>query len=162
MYNCAFTGHRKIKYGHRAGLLHLLSVAVRDAYNRGCRRFIVGGAIGFDTEAAREVVRFRISHPDVTLALFLPCIDQSALWNESQRDSYDFLLSVADEIKYISESYDKDCMRRRNLAMAEECDLMIAYAGNSRSGSAQTVRMATLLGKEVINIYPELEEGSDR
>lgn len=158
---CAFTGHRNIKYGHKAALPGLLSRAIGYAYENGCRRFITGGAIGFDTEAAREVIRFRLSHPDVTLVLFLPCLDQDAAWTQSQRSSYDYILSSADEVKYVSQTYDKGCMRRRNQAMAEECDIMIAYVGHDRSGASQTLRIARELGREAYNLYPQLERDSD-
>lgn len=160
MTTCAFTGHRNIKYEHKAGMSDLLGRAIGYAYEKGCRRFITGGALGFDTEAAREVIRFRLSHPDVSLILFLPCLDQDAGWSARQRDSYDYILSSADEIKYISETYDKSCMKRRNQAMAEQCDIMIAYVGHTRSGSSQTLRIATTLGKETYNLYYQLNKGS--
>lgn len=160
MTTCAFTGHRNIKDSHKKALPDLLARAIGYAYEKGCRRFITGGALGFDTAAAREVLRFRISHPDVTLVLFLPCLDQDAAWNARQRDSYGYILASADEVRYISEGYDKTCMKRRNQAMAEECDVMIAYVARDYSGSAQTLRMATALKKETYNLYPQLEKGS--
>ena len=118
---CAFTGHRKIPPEHRQGLTELLQSAIAHAYDLGCRKFIAGGALGFDTEAAREVIRFRISHPDVHLALYLPCIGQDISWSDRQRALYDYTLNCANEVRYVSENYDPDCMRRRNYAMAEEC-----------------------------------------
>ena len=78
----------------------------------------------------------------------------------SQKDSYEYILSSADEVKYISENYNKSCMKKRNQAMAEECDIMIAYVSRDYSGSAQTMRMAVSSGKEVYNLYPNLEKGS--
>jgi predicted Rossmann fold nucleotide-binding protein DprA/Smf involved in DNA uptake len=48
-------------------------------------------------------------------------------------------------------------MKRRNYAMAEECDIMIAYVSSPRSGSAQTVRRANELGRQVYNLYPLME-----
>lgn len=157
---CAFTGHRNIKLEHRARMPELLFRAIKYAYEQGCRKFITGGALGFDTEAARQVLRFRIDHPDVALILFLPCLDQDATWSAGQRDFYDYILSSANEVRYLSESYDKSCMKRRNQAMAEECDVMIAYVGRDRSGSSQTLRMAKEFGKEAYNLYYELEKGS--
>jgi uncharacterized phage-like protein YoqJ len=155
---CAFTGHRKIPPEHREKLADLLRLAIAHAYDLGCRKFIAGGALGFDTEAAREVIRFRLSHPDVYLSLYLPCIEQDSGWSDRQRALYDYTLGCANEVRYISESYDPDCMRRRNYAMAEECDVMIAYVSSPRSGSGQTVRRAAELGREIYNLYPMIEE----
>ena len=157
---CAFTGHRNIKPSHKYAMADILRRAINYAYNRGCREFVAGGAVGFDTEAARQVLLFRIDHPDVRLVLFLPCLDQDAAWTASQRDSYDFTLSSADEVRYLSERYDHSCMRRRNQAMADSCDIMIAYVGHDRSGASQTLRMAREGEKECYNLYPELEKGS--
>lgn len=157
MNTCAFTGHRNVKEAHKRAMPDILERAIDYAYKKGCRRFIAGGAIGFDTAAARAVLHFRLRHPDVVLVLFIPCLDQDASWSARQRDSYDYILASADEVKYISESYDRDCMKRRNMAMAEECDIMIGYVSKDRSGAAQTYRMAVSLGKEAYNLYGELE-----
>ena len=85
---CAFTGHRKIAPEHRGKIGFALQNAISHAYDLGCREFVAGGALGFDTEAAREVIRFRINHPDVSLVLFLPCIEQDATWSDRQRNLY--------------------------------------------------------------------------
>lgn len=156
---CSFTGHRTIPDGHRKSLSALLARAIEYAYNLGCREFFAGGAIGFDTLAAREVIRFRISHPDVKLILLLPCINQSELWSGADTDAYEYTLSEADEVRYISEEYTKSCMQKRNRALAEACDIMIAYVGRSRSGASQTVRMAEERGKKVYNLYGTVLRG---
>ena len=83
---CSFTGHRIIKEDHLSSLDSLVYRAVEYAYNKGCRRFYTGGAIGFDTVCAKEIIRFKISHPDVKLILLLPCIDQDAKWNEMMEE----------------------------------------------------------------------------
>ena len=158
---CAFTGHRKIEAEHKKNLPDLLARAINYAYTQGCRRCIAGGALGFDTEAARAVIRFRMTHPDVSLILFLPCLDQDAEWNMMQKDAYGFVLNFADEVKYISEEYTKSCMKKRNMAMAEECDILIAYASRSTSGAGQTMRMAEKLGNPVYNLYPHVEKDSN-
>lgn len=161
MITCAFTGHRQIKQEHKKQLPDLLSRAITYAYSQGCRKFIAGGAVGFDTEAARAVLRFRIDHPDVSLVLYLPCLNQDEKWNERQRDAYTFTLSVADEVVYVSEEYSKSCMKRRNQAMADACDMMIAYVGHGRSGSLQTLRLAASQDKPCYNLYFELEKGAN-
>ena len=153
---CSFTGHRRIEPEHRKMLVDLLGRAVEYAYSEGCRTFMTGGAIGFDTLAAREVIRFRMTHSDVRLVLVLPCIEQDAKWNEAQKESYNFTLSVADEIVYVSEEYTKSCMAKRNSYLAEHADLVIAYLNRKNSGAAQTVRMAESLNKRVYNLFPAI------
>ena len=154
---CSFTGHRTVKAEHRGKIAALVARAIAYAYSHGCRRFYTGGAVGFDTVAAREVLRFRIFHPDVSLVLLLPCTDQDKYWTASQRSSYQYVLSVADEVVYVSEEYTDTCIKERNMQLAERADIMIAYVGRYRSGAAQTVRMAESLGKEVYNLYPSLD-----
>jgi len=155
---CSFTGHRLIKKEHASGLEALLMRSIEYAYSEGCRDFFSGGAVGFDTLAARCVVKFRISHPDARLVLLLPCMNQDEKWNAAQRDSYEFLLSNADEVEYVSEEYNESCMRERNFLLASRADILVAYVGHSRSGASQTVRMADSMGKTIYNLYPALEK----
>ena len=157
---CSFTGHRKIKKEHREELSPLIARAVAYAYSKGARRFMCGGAVGFDTYAAREVIKFRISHPDAELVLVLPCVEQDKLWTASERDAYEYTLAVANEVIYVSEEYTPSCMRERNMRLAKEADILICYVANSRSGAAQTLRMAEGLGKEIYNLYPTLDKTS--
>lgn len=150
---CAFTGHRQVEREAESLLPPLLSRAVAYAYAEGCRTFLTGGALGFDTLAARAVIAFRLAHRDVRLELLLPCIDQAEGWSPRRRAEYDWILSEADEVCYLADAYDKRCMIRRNAALADRCDLLIAYVGHERSGSAQTLRLATERGKRVYNLY---------
>ena len=158
---CSFTGHRQISPEVREGLSDLLRRAVEYAYAEGCRTFMTGGAIGFDTLAAKEVIRFRMSHPDVRLVLILPCLNQDEKWTSYQRSSYNFTLGAADEVIYTSEEYTNTCMAERNALLAERADMLIAYVGRLRSGAAQTVRMAERLGKKIYNLYPTLHKGDN-
>ena len=157
-YNaCSFTGHRKIEDRHKAGIENMIARAVRYAYELGCRRFFSGGALGFDTLAAKEVIRFRMSHPDCTLGLILPCKNQNERWGDDDCRMYDYILAQADTVEYVSDEYTDSCMRERNGRLAVSCDVLIAYVGRERSGSGQTLRMAKELGIEVYNLFPALE-----
>ncbi len=158
MKACAFTGHRRIDTMHKDKISPLLSRAIFYAYDQGCRLFITGGAIGFDTLAAQEIIRFKLSHPDVLFKIILPCKNQSESWSNSQIGMYEYTLANADEIEYVADEYSKDCMKQRNARLAEECDIMIAYVSRSYSGAAQTVRMAIKLEKAVYNLYPSLDK----
>ena len=158
---CSFTGHRKIEDRHRGKISELLLRAIHYAYGLGCRDFYTGGALGFDTAAAQEVIRFRMSHPDCRLILLLPCRDQSSMWNSNQVSLYEYVLTEADSVIYVSDSYNDGCMRKRNERLAKTCDILIAYVGRERSGAGQTVRIARSLGREVYNLYPTLEKGRE-
>ncbi len=154
---CAFTGHRRITGGHTGPLVELLDRAIEYAYGQGCRVFLSGGAVGFDTLAARRVLKFRMTHPEVRLELVLPCINQDERWNDVQRDAYEFLLRNADAVRYVTNDYTDGCMKRRNEMLAEEADIVVAYVTRPTSGAAQTVRMAEKLGRLVYNLYPSIE-----
>ena len=153
---CAFTGHRRIEERHKDKIADLLSRAIAFAYEGGCRTFVTGGALGFDTLAAKEIIRFRMSHRDVRLHIVLPCKNQSDSWSSAQVSLYEYTLANADEIEYVSDVYTDGCMRERNRRLADVCDMMIAYVSRPYSGSAQTVRMASASGKVIYNLYPAL------
>ena len=155
--SCSFTGHREIEDRHKGKITALIDRAIAYAYDEGCRDFYLGGALGFDTLAAQEVLRFKLTHPDVTLNFILPCVDQSNMWGGYDVSMYEYLLSRADTVEYTSDTYKKGCMRIRNARLAELCDIMIAYVGRDRSGASQTVGIATRLGKRVYNLYPSLD-----
>jgi uncharacterized phage-like protein YoqJ len=154
---CSFTGHRIIKDAHESRICELLVRAIKFAYDDGCREFLTGGALGFDTLAAKEVIKFRQTHRDVRLILCLPCTDQAEGWSDRDQSLYNHILTSADEIVYASDSYTEGCMRERNFLLASRCDILIAYCGRTKSGSAQTLRMADAMGKEIINIYDALD-----
>ena len=152
---CAFTGHRNIPGSHIPRLAGLLDRAIEYAYGRGCRNFYCGGALGFDTMAERAIIKKRMKYPDIKLILVLPCIDQASKWSHSDKDAYEYVLSMADEVEYVSQEYVADCMKMRNARLVELCDILIAYVGRKIGGAAQTYRMAASLGKEIYNLFPK-------
>ena len=157
---CSFTGHRVIEARHKDKLMPLLMRGIEYVYSRGCRTFLSGGAIGFDTLAARAVLEFKKNHSDISLVLVLPCKNQSEKWSAAQKAEYERILSLADEVRYITDAYYDGCIKERNLALAEGADVFIAYAHRFNSGTGQTVRMAINLKKEVYNLYPELDKNA--
>lgn len=156
-YSCSFTGHRIIKNTHKARLGELTARAIAYAYDKGCRNFYTGGALGFDTLAAEEVLRFKSTHPDVRLCLVLPCRDQEKPWSDADKAVYKRIMEEADTAEYVNESYHENCMKERNARLVELCDILIAYVGKKMGGAAQTLRMAQRAEKERYNLYPSLE-----
>ena len=156
MQVCAFTGHRRIELCHKDRIDDLVYRAIAFAYESGCRTFITGGALGFDTVAAKQIIIFRLSHPDVRLEIVLPCKNQSDAWSPEQISLYEYTLANADLIEYVSDEYTATCMKERNQRLASRCDMMIAYVSKPYSGAAQTVRMASKEEKVIYNLYPSL------
>ena len=142
---------------HKIG--DLVSRAIEYAYREGCRDFCVGGALGFDTVAAKSVILFRISHPDTRLLVVAPCRNQADSWSEAQIAMYEYILSSADHVEYVSDDYVDGCMRKRNQRLVDLADMLVAYVSRDYSGAAQTVRMAKSAGKPVYNLYPTLDAG---
>ena len=56
---CCFTGHRKISADKIPFVRRNLREAIYAACTEGYRRFVCGGALGFDTMAAIEVLSFK-------------------------------------------------------------------------------------------------------
>ena len=158
--SCSFTGHRVIEPRHVDEIIALLDRAVAYAYSVGVRTFYSGGAIGFDTMAARAVVKFRLMHPDVSLVMLLPCADQDSRWSALQQGGYQYLLSVANEVVYLSDGYYSGCMHARNRELVERADMIVAYCSGRQSGSLHTMKLADKAGKTVYNLYGALEKAT--
>ena len=152
---CCFTGHRDLpREGseERAQLLASLEAAVSDACKEGCRRFIVGGAKGFDLLAGEWILALKKVDPSVSLAVYVPHRAQADGYSFSDRERYRALLNGADEVLVLSETYHPGCMRERNARMVGDAQFCIAYVRRKPSGSAQTLRMAEAKGLTVLRI----------
>ena len=156
MRACSFTGHRHIEKDHVLPLEHLLARAIDYVYAEGCREFYTGGALGFDTMAAKLLIKKRMVCPDIKLTVVIPCLNQSEKWAYSAKKMYDYIVSNANEVIFTSEVYSKNCMQIRNAKLVELCDVLIAYSGNPISGSGQTIRMAKQADKPVYNLFQKI------
>lgn len=153
---CCFTGHRKLKKEKLALICEHVYKNILLAYKKGYRRFICGGALGFDTLCANEVLRLRREYPDVKLVLVYPCLGQDVMWKASDRDTYRRIYDECDECYCMRREYTSFCMHERNRAMVDESSLVIAYLENFRSGTAYTYNYAKEEGASIINIASEI------
>ncbi len=149
---CSFSGHRQIYKIHATSLPRLLSDTVDTLINSGVTRFQSGGAMGFDLLAAKTVLKKREENPDIRLHMLLPCRDQTARWPEKLRREYAGILDVADEVTYLSESYDKLCMQKRNRALVDSADILLCYLMRSFGGTMHTVNYAYDKNLQIINL----------
>ena len=114
---CCLTGHRKLPQGAARHVISRVTDGAMYLIDRGYTDFILGGALGFDTLAARALICMKVSGYDLKLHLFLPCPNQDAAWSQYDRMEYRDLLEQADSFRYCSERYYTGCMAARNKAI---------------------------------------------
>ena len=153
-----FTGHRTIAEDKETLSARLYALLERLVTEKKVTDFHTGGAVGWDALAALTVLKLRESYPEVKLHLVLPCPfeEQSAKWNEAQKEEHKHIASLADTKEFTSEHLGKNAMKIRNARLVElASDYCICYWNpkHYRSGTGQTVRMAQKKGIEVINLF---------
>ena len=137
-----FTGHREIPARDIPAVRKRVASALLQAYGNGYRVFYCGGARGFDTIAAREVLRFREEHPEVRLVIAVPCASQADRWPAEDRETYREILDAADEAVILSETYYNGCMQHRNRYMVDRSSLCLCYMVRFEGGTWYTARYA--------------------
>ena len=161
MKSACFTGHRSLR-GNLEELSERLYRFIENGIHEfGLTDFYAGGAIGWDTLAAQTVLRVKEKYPQIKLHLILPCCneEQTAKWTEEQKAEFYRILSLADEVEYISDRYYNGCMKDRNARLVElatKCCISYWNPKDFRSGTGQTVRMAKKKGLTIMNFYVKL------
>ena len=147
-----FTGHRYLSAEEIRVIRRRLRKAIDECYRAKYRWFICGGALGFDTLAAQEILNYRDSHPDIGLFLAVPCADQASRWSDADRKTYHAILDQADEVKVLSPTYYEGCMHLRNQFMVQHASLCICYLRRFSGGTGYTVRYALTCDRNIINL----------
>lgn len=147
-----FTGHRHLPPEKKHIVTSLVGRAIDEAFANGYRRFLCGGALGFDTIAALQVLEYRRDHPDAKLTLVIPCGDQAVRWSVKDRAVYQDILRQADEEIVLSPEYYKGCMLARNRYMVDHSSLCICYLYSLHGGTAYTVRYAGYRDIGIVNL----------
>ena len=150
---CCFTGHRDMTYPEMQAVLPSLTKAVEALLQKGVDTFIVGGARGFDTLVAIQLINLRRHlYPRLRLVLARPCPDQSAYWNATDRSLYETVRREVDLDILLTNRYYNGCMHRRNAFMVEHSSHLIAYVTKSSGGSYQTLQLAKKQGLQIQNL----------
>lgn len=150
-----FTGHRNMNPENVFCTLNTLEEIIRKcARNNSEVIFRAGGAIGFDMLCALSVIDAKDEYKNIKLHLILPCKNQTRGWSDANIQKYDYILSQADSVEYVSDVYTRHCMFDRNRALVDGCDLCVAYHdGLGEGGTAYTVRYAKSHNVKVLNVY---------
>lgn len=149
--SCFFTGHRFIPKNDIDTITDKVNKACIDLIsNYGVTDFICGGALGFDTLAAKTVLDLKSSYPQIRLHIYLPCLDQASRWNKYDAEVWDMIRNMADEVVYTAKmKYFNGCMQIRNHAMAKDAYYCIAYCTRNRGGTYSTIKYAKELDRDI-------------
>ena len=119
-----------------------LEKVVRELIYEGYQQFATGGALGFDTLAAKTVLRLMKDFPDIQLHLVLPCPEQTRGWGKAEIEEYEMIKRLANSVIYTSEKYTKDCMFKRNRYLVDMSSMCVCYLRKATGGTAYTVKYA--------------------
>ena len=146
---CCFTGHRDLPAGEK--LEQKLERTIRRLMEKGVVYFGAGGAVGFDTLAARTVLRLRGEFPEIRLILVLPCRNQTAGWPARAVKKYWDILRRANKTVWLSEQYYTGCMQARNRYLVDHSGICVCYHKHP-GGTKYTVDYCVRRGVPVINL----------
>ncbi len=149
---CCFTGHREIPEHEYKTVYERTREEILNLINKDVERFIVGGALGFDTLAATLLFEIRQNFPHIKIIVAVPYKAQAKGFSESDLAVYNEMLSIADETVVLSENYYRGCLHNRNRYMVDESGYIISYLRKTSGGSAYTTDYARKKGIEVIKI----------
>lgn len=170
MNTVCFTGPRAKKlvgfssHKNYMQVVNAVTMLCDDLYKFGIRRFISGGAQGFDQLAFWGVNNFKKTHPDVKNIVYVPFEGQDRLWMSTgifSRKEYNQMIEHADEVKIINkfdETKVGKLLNERNIAMVNDSDAVIALFNikdletATHSGTANCIRYADSKNKPVVYI----------
>ena len=155
---CCFSGHRSLSDRHIPYMHEYLKTQLAQLCAMGCRTFYAGGAVGFDTIAALEVLKLKADFPEVKLHLLLPYPGQADHFSASEKSTYEFIKERANSFLYLYPAYVPECMYARNRALVEHSELLLCYLIRRRSGTMYTVNYARRRGVPVINLADVIDE----
>ena len=161
MYKVSFTGHRPEKLPYLSErdpecvkLKARLEETVRGLIADGADEFYSGMALGVDMWAAELVLGLKEEFPDITLTAVIPCPEQAERWGEKLQVRYNGILTRCDKIITTSPRYETGCMLKRNRALVDMCDILVAVFDGSRGGTYQTVNYAKSRRKKTVMLTP--------
>jgi uncharacterized phage-like protein YoqJ len=154
----AFTGHRPDKLGGYK--------VPNPVYSHVCRQIekalvelqpekvITGMALGVDQWAAYIAYKMKIP-----FLAAIPFEGQESAWPSKSQQTYRQLIKVASEQVIVSPGkYAREKMQIRNEWMVNQCDKLIGvYNGDTTGGTANCIKYAKSIGKEIIIIDPTIK-----
>lgn len=160
-HTCAFTGHRAFVWGDNEldyrckALKSKLKEAIKKAYDMGYNTFLDGMALGGDMLCADMILGLKNKYKDLRLVCVLPCLEQEKLWNNFDKSRYNYILSQADEVVCLRDSYCDGCMQARDKFMIDNSSRLIAIFSGKKGGTSFTVKLAQKDGLDIEIVNPD-------
>lgn len=150
---CCFSGHREIAIKNEKEITNTLEKTIIEYIKSGYSIFETGGAKGFDTLAAKTVLKLKAKYPYIKLKLVLPCKSQTRKWNFADVKEYEFIKYQADSVIYTSESYTRGCIFKRNRQLVDDSSACICYLNKKTGGTYYTVKYAISNHLKIVNVF---------
>lgn len=167
LHTCAVTGHRptrfKWKYNENNNGCKRLKRRMHDQfivlYEKGVRRFLVGGGLGVDQWAGEIILRLKEQpeYSDIELVVVPPFPGHDERWDSRSRERLAFLIRHSAECVTIGKVAGQESYIQRNRYMVDHADCLLAvYDGKNdlRSNTVQVVNYA-VQKMPVICIHPD-------
>lgn len=156
-YAVCFSGHRPEKLPDGGDMSSpavraVISIIYSEIEKRiadGANIFITGMSRGVDLWAGEITAEMKCSGRQIKLVAAMPYRGFTDSFTGREKWAAGFIMSNADAVYNICETYERDCMKKRNQFMVDHSSALIAVCKDSRSGTGQTIRMAQKKGIDV-------------
>lgn len=154
----AITGHRPNKLDDDYDLKSDLILEIKSELNKIVEKYrsknltlISGMALGIDTLWAKIAIE-----NELPLIAAIPCLYQDQTWPFSSKERYRHILAnpLVTSHYVTNDPYNNYCMQLRNKWMVDNCDLLIAVWDETSGGTANCVKYAKSVKKQIIYINP--------
>lgn len=148
----ACTGHRPSKLPTSYNLKPLITLAGQWLDENRPDIVISGVALGWDQAVALAAIE-----RGIPVHAYVPFIGQADAWPPAAHATYQKILQACAEVRVISPGgYSPDKMQRRNEAMVNDCDLLLAlWDGGPKGGTANCIAYAEIEGCKIVNLWPK-------
>lgn len=165
---CAVTGQEpsqfKFKYKENFTLCKKIKRVMADQfkllYEKGIRRYFVGGGIGVDMWAGELLLEMKTKpeYKDLELIVVLPFPNHDIQWDVRSKKRLAHLLQNCNHSLVIGEMPAAENYKRRNYYMVNHADCLLAVYDKNRSARAAVVPMVNYARKQglmLIFIHPD-------
>ena len=157
MFRVSFAGHRPEKlpfFGEDdpmwIDLKERIFKEISALADDGAEEFYSGMARGVDTWCAEAVLKLRSERQGIKLIAVIPCPEQDSKWNAADKRRYSKILEQCDKRITVSPKYTSDCFHKRDRAIVELCDVLLAVYDGGSGGTKYTVDYAKSKGRKTV------------